>query len=259
MRKINLSIIFVFIILTLTSCARAPVKLTPTAPACTMEYDSVIYRPAIRQDVFHVIAPGETLWRLGKMYDVTVEDIIRENNLKDTAKLDTGQRLCIPNAAPLRPVVSLYPTGKWKYIIIHHSATDEGNALCFDKFHRRRGWKNLGYHFVIDNGSEGKQDGQIEVAPRWIKQQDGAHCKAGSMNSTGIGICLVGNFSKEKVTEKQMRSLAYLVNTLREYYNIPVKNILGHGEVLGASTECPGTKFPWNEFYNKISYETNGQ
>lgn len=257
MRKINLSIILIFIILTLTSCARAPVKPLSALPIPAKEIYPAIIQPAIRHDIYHTLAPGETLWRLSKMYDVTIEDIMRANNLKDPARLEMGQRLFIPWAASLKPVVQLYPTSKWKYIIIHHSATDEGNALRFYKFHRSRGWESLGYHFVIDNGTEGKQDGQIEVAPRWIKQQDGAHCKAGGMNSTGIGICLVGNFSKEKVTEKQMRSLAYLVNTLREYYNIPVKNILGHGEVSGANTECPGTKFPWKEFHMKISSKTN--
>jgi len=190
------------------------------------------------------------------MYDVTVEDILRANNLKDPTNVAMGQRLFIPQAAPLKPVVALYPSNKWKYIIIHHSATDEGSALAFNKFHQSRGWENLGYHFVIDNGTEGKEDGQIEVAPRWIKQQNGAHCKAGGMNSTGIGICLVGNFSKDNITRKQMESLTYLVNTLREYYKIPVNNIMGHSEVSGASTECPGTKFPWPEFFSKIKSGT---
>ena len=77
------------------------------------------------------------------------------------------------------------------------------------------------------------------------------------MNSTGIGVCLVGNFSKDKVTKKRMGPLVHLVNTLCEYYNIPVKNILGHSEVSGSNTECPGKKFPWKEFFMKMSSKTN--
>ena len=99
-----------------------------------------------------------------------------------------GQALLIPNAAPLKPIIPLYHSDKWKYIIIHHSATDEGNALCFDKSHSLRGFtRGLGYHFVIDNGTKGKLDGQIEISPRWIKQQDGAHTKASGFNKKSIG------------------------------------------------------------------------
>jgi N-acetyl-anhydromuramyl-L-alanine amidase AmpD len=172
--------------------------------------------------------------------------------LRDPRDLKIGQRLRIPAAAPVRPVIPLYRSRKWKYIIIHHSATDEGNALDFYKAHRGRGWDTIGYHFVIDNGTGGKQDGQIEPTPRWTKQMDGAHCKAGGMNSVGIGICLVGNFNEDKVSQKQMDSLVCLVNTLRANYKISSANTVGHGKVTGAKTDCPGKKFPWSEFYARI-------
>ena len=212
-----------------------------------------ITTPIQRQDVFHIIAPGETLWRISKMYDVKIEDITRANNLKSAAKIRMGEQLLIPNAAQLRPVVPLYSTQKWKYIIIHHSATDEGNAFSFYNMHLRRGFLNgLGYHFVIDNGTFGKANGQIEISPRWIKQQNGAHCKASGMNTKGIGICLVGNYSRGDVSDKQMESLVYLINMLREYYNIPKQRIMGHGQVPNAATECPGLKFPWEEFWSSL-------
>lgn len=82
---------------------------------------------------------------------------------------------------------------------------------------------------------------------------DGAHCKAGNMNSRGIGICLVGNFNIDNVSPKQMDSLVYLVNTLSRNYGIPAVNILGHGQVTGARTDCPGKKFPWREFSARVS------
>lgn len=240
----------------LASCAAAPVKpsLIPSK-----ETFPEIAAPILRQDISHVVAPGETLWRLSKMYDVPMDDIVRINNLKSRTELEIGQRLLIPGAAPIRPIVPLYLSNKWKYIIIHHSATDEGSALSFNVAHYSRGfWNGLGYHFVIDNGTKGKLDGQMEVSPRWLKQQDGSHCKAGGMNYKGIGICLVGNFNKEDVSEKQMESLVYLINILRDYYNIPIRNILGHGQVPGAKTECPGKKFPWKEFYKRLQPKTDG-
>ena len=112
----------------------------------------------------------------------------------------------------------------------------------------------MGYHFVISNGTKGKQDGQIEVSPRWIKQQDGAHCKASNMNHKAIGICLVGNFNEGRVSPEQMDSLVHSVNIFRKYYKIPLKNIMGHGQVHGARTECPGKKFPWAEFMRRLRH-----
>jgi LysM repeat protein len=239
-----------FFCLLLNSCVSIPRQ--PSGP---FEVYPKIPSPVIRQDIFHTVSPGETLWRISKMYDVRMEDIIRANNLKSPQSLERGQVLLIPKAAPLRPVIPLFPSNKWKYIIIHHSATDIGNGLSIFDLHIRRGFQGTGYHFVIDNGTEGKLDGQIEATPRWINQSDGAHCRASGMNYKGIGICLVGNFSKERVSQKQLESLVYLVNILRNYYHIPLKNILGHGQVPGARTECPGKNFPWNEFYSLLLKE----
>ena len=231
----------------LSSCARTPQYPVGTAPLPVKPG----YMP--RQDIVHIVGPGETLWRISRMYDVKMADITRVNSLPSRPVLKMGQRLTVPRAAPLKPVIPLYPSRKWKYIIIHHSATDEDNALSLFQMHLRRGFDNgLGYDFLIANGTCGKKNGQIEVSPRWLKQMDGAHCKAANMNSRGIGICLVGNFSKESVSEEQMDSLVYLVNILRKYYSVPLKNILGHGQVSGARTECPGKYFPYNDFFSRL-------
>ena len=246
-------VIFIFFPLVFcASCASVP-KTPAVAPLPVHEVAGTVNNIAPRQDFYHIVAPSETLWRISKMYDVTIDDIMKANNLESATKIKMGQSLLIPNAAALRPVVPLYKTDKWKYIIIHHSATDMGSALSLNQLHLRRGFLNgLGYHFIIDNGTFGKESGQLEVAPRWIKQMDGAHCRASGMNLKGIGICLVGNFSQENVSGKQMSSLVFLVNTLRKYYNIPESNIMGHGQVSGAATECPGLIFPWEEFWSKL-------
>jgi N-acetylmuramoyl-L-alanine amidase len=197
--------------------------------------------------LIHEVAPLETIWRLSKMYDVPMENIYRANNLKSGDNIKIGQKLVIPNARALRNVVALYPSNQWKYIVIHHTATDIGNAILIHKNHNDRGfWYGLGYHFLIDNGTLGKGDGQIEQSPRWIKQMKGAHCKAGGMNSKGIGIALVGNFNQDLPTPKQMESLTYLLRLLCGHYRIPAGNIVGHRDVDGACTDCPGKRFPWS-------------
>jgi N-acetyl-anhydromuramyl-L-alanine amidase AmpD len=239
-----------FVALTLSSCITAPTKIS--APTVIGPVTAVaVIQPGL--GTMHIVARGETLWRISKMYGVSVDDIRKANNLEESEILETNQQLLIPKIALKQPKIPLYKTSKWKHIIIHHSATNDGDVSSLSKLHLKRGFNNgLGYDFVIDNGSNGRQDGQVEISSRWIKQQNGAHCKASRMNYKGIGICLVGNFEEKKVSEKQLESLIYLVRTLKEYYRIPDKNILGHGQVRGAKTKCPGQFFPWEEFKSRI-------
>lgn len=145
------------------------------------------------------------------------------------------------------------PSREWEWIIIHHSATRMGSAEVFDAAHRARGMINgLAYHFVIDNGTEGKADGFIETGPRWIKQMHGGHCRQAYINEHGIGICLVGNFSVDQPTSKQLDSLALLVHGLQDQFHIPNDHVLGHGEVIGEFSECPGSQFPWDELHKRL-------
>src|SRR5688572_485920 len=135
------------------------------------------------------------------------------------------------------------PTGaqrSWKWIVIHHSATPSGSARMFDKMHREKGWDELGYHFVIGNGTD-TGDGQIEVGTRWTKQKWGAHAKTpnNEYNDHGIGVCLVGNFDLERPTPQQTKALAKLVAHLMKTYRVPASRVLGHQDT-GKPTECPG-------------------
>jgi N-acetylmuramoyl-L-alanine amidase len=238
------------LVLACSGCASSPSQPTAVTPS---PYAG-LPQPGVftRQDIYHIVAPGETLWRISKAYDVPMYDITRANSLDNDRELLRGQRILIPKAAPVRPIIPLFPSDKWKYIIIHHTATDEGSALLLDESHKNRGWKGLGYHFVIDNTTQEKPDGHLEASIRWLYQENGAHCKASGMNSKGIGIALVGNFNNEKVSQKQFETLVYTVNALKNYYNIPLCNIMGHRDVPGANTECPGRNFPWQEFIKRL-------
>ncbi len=129
----------------------------------------------------------------------------------------------------------------WQYIVIHHSATPAGNAAAFNKAHLARGWDGLGYHFVIGNGNK-SPDGRIEVGFRWTKQREGAHAGNDLMNQRGIGICLVGDFSKTSPTAAQMAALRRLCDFLSAYCEIPPQNLRLHRDFR--QTECPGRYFP---------------
>ncbi|UCE62241.1 MAG: N-acetylmuramoyl-L-alanine amidase [Phycisphaerales bacterium] len=133
---------------------------------------------------------------------------------------------------------------RWTTIVIHHSATATGGAAEFDRYHRdANGWDELGYHFVIGNGTH-TPDGYIEVGSRWHKQKHGAHCKTTGnyYNEHGIGICLVGDFTKSEPTERQLASLQRLTGFLMHRCGIPPSRLTTHAAVTG-KTRCPGGNF----------------
>lgn len=182
-----------------------------------------------------------------------------------------GRELAPPKMADLEPIDEnsytniprawLPPSNvekKWTAIIIHHSATEKGNAEIFDRWHKENNhWEGVGYDFVIGNGTD-SGDGQVEVTFRWKKQITGAHCGGTSgnwANEDGIGICLVGDFSRTTPSERQMQSLVKLIRFLQQQYGIPKSRIYGHRTTPGARvTECPGDQFPMSRLKSMLSY-----
>ncbi len=139
------------------------------------------------------------------------------------------------------------PLREWEFIVLHHTATAEGDVPTINKEHQKRkdsggaAWRGIGYHFLIGNG-KGMKDGEIEPTFRWIEQADGAHAGSLPHNERGIGICLVGNFNKTVPTKKQLASLKKLMAWLKTETDIPDERILKHSDIK--STACPGKKFP---------------
>ena len=147
---------------------------------------------------------------------------------------------------------------RWTAIVIHHSATNKGNAAIFDKMHREvKHWDGVGYDFVIGNGTD-SGNGQIEVTFRWRRQIAGAHCggtPGNWANIDAIGICLVGNFNLTRPTTRQMQSLSKLIRFLQKRYGISRSRIYGHGTTPGARiTDCPGKKFPMARLKSMLNF-----
>ena len=118
-------------------------------------------------------------------------------------------------------------------IIVHCSATVEGKDFGisdFRKWHMRKGWSDVGYHFCI------RLDGTIE----WGRdiEKVGAHCKGENANS--IGIVYTGGVDenikpKDTRTEAQKESLLLLLKTLKKIY--PNATIHGHRDF--SNKACP--------------------
>jgi len=136
-------------------------------------------------------------------------------------------------------------SGRWRWLVIHHTATVTGNPKSFDQFHRQeRNMENgLAYHFLIGNG-HGMKDGEVYVGPRWTRQLDGGHVHGDELNRISIGIALVGNFDKQMPTKMQIASLKGLLNYIMEVTHIRKSHVTGHKSMKQQATRCPGTHLP---------------
>lgn len=121
-------------------------------------------------------------------------------------------------------------------IIIHCSATPEGrddSAATIRKWHKAKGWNDIGYHYII------RLDGTVEQG-RPV-EQPGAHCTG--HNQTTIGVCYIGGLDEDGKTPKDTRTdaqnaaLLELVKHLQTVHRIPSSNIFGHNEF--ANKACP--------------------
>jgi len=130
----------------------------------------------------------------------------------------------------------------WRYIMIHHSLTKDGQVVDWEairKYHIRvRGWKDIGYHFGIENI---KRYNQVQVG-RGL-DEFGSHCKHNKMNERAIGICVVGDYDIIAPESDQLIFLARaLVVPLMRRFHIPLKNVIGHRDINPQKT-CPGKMF----------------
>lgn len=167
-----------------------------------------------------------------------------------------------PEVPPVTPITKDNPwkpeaaAREWKYIVLHHTASEQGDVESIHESHLKnkdkngKPWLGIGYHFVIGNG-QGMTDGEIEPTFRWKQQMQGAHAGVPDYNQHGVGIVLVGNFEKEPPSAAQLASVKRLVRVLAREYEIAKDQIVGHGDVK--PTECPGTHFPLSEIRGSIT------
>lgn len=112
-------------------------------------------------------------------------------------------------------------------IVVHCSATKEGQNISRDtirQWHLDRGWRDIGYHFVIE------LDGSIH--PGRPLEEQGAHVRG--HNADSIGICYVGGLDssgapKDTRTDIQKDSLDILISGLKKQF--PGSFVCGHRDL----------------------------
>ena len=65
--------------------------------------------PKKPQGIYHVVRPGENLFRIGKAYDVGHEELARFNGIRDPSQIRVGQRIFVPGATRQLPVEIITP------------------------------------------------------------------------------------------------------------------------------------------------------
>lgn len=134
------------------------------------------------------------------------------------------------------------------YIVVHCSATPETMDIGVDeirKWHRQKGWLDVGYNKVI------RRDGTIEDG-RPINVP-GAHARG--YNHISVGICLIGGVESDikkpeaNYTHAQWNSLEELVRDLKEMY--PSAVLVGHRDLPNVRKDCPS--FDVQEWWTSIN------
>ncbi|HMO03563.1 MAG TPA: LysM peptidoglycan-binding domain-containing protein [Kiritimatiellia bacterium] len=220
--------------------------------------------------ITYTVKPGDTLGSIAVAHNTTAAALGLHNKIDDPKTLRAGQVLQIPRESPsareaaeeanplpasMKRLLDAMPVtkGKWKFIVIHHSASKNGSLQGMDMYHRqkRKMENGLAYHFVIGNGN-GMPDGKIEVGNRWKRQIKGGHLASDDLNEVSIGICLVGNFEVDRPTAAQMKNLYALVSYLSRRCNIPKSAVRTHKQINTKPTACPGKRFPTETMLNNL-------
>ncbi len=123
--------------------------------------------------------------------------------------------------------MNIIPRKATRKLVVHCSATratSDIGRMDIDLWHRRQGWRMIGYHFVI------RRDGTLEVGRH--EDEPGAHVSG--HNADSIGICMVGglganNKGENNFTPAQFATLRGLLVRLTDKY--PEADVLGHRDL----------------------------
>ncbi|KFE64820.1 N-acetylmuramoyl-L-alanine amidase [Hyalangium minutum] len=137
-------------------------------------------------------------------------------------------------------------------IVLHHTASNNGAA---DLAHMRDPKAEVSAHYMVD------RDGKIyqlvnDQKRAWHAGKGELHGVPTDVNGRSIGIEIVNDGGgKTPYTEAQMKSLTQLTGYLKQQYNVPMGNIVGHKDVAvpkGRKSD-PSANFDWERLRKGIS------
>jgi LysM repeat protein len=246
--------------------------------SCQSRYGRNATPPYSAETIKHEVAVGETITMVATRYSVSVSSIIDANNLRDrfikpgTILYIPGGKIPAPEPVIQPPIADTPPAARepkkdlwyvprssWTQqainlklttpmggtptrMTVHHSGDvkdvqfDSREWLQRIDLNHIRGinhpepWACIGYHFIIDTSGR-----VFEGRP--LKFQ-GAHAGNNEVNRLNIGICLIGDFERQRVPQEQRRALLETLDRLCLDYGINRSSVFGHKHFR--KTECPG-------------------
>lgn len=70
--------------------------------------ENLSIEPSVQQPkpigVYHKVSNGETLWRIAKIYNVSLNKLIELNNIPDVAQIEKNQLIFIPDATEVKEI-----------------------------------------------------------------------------------------------------------------------------------------------------------
>lgn len=142
------------------------------------------------------------------------------------------------NAGIARPR-EINALGRVTRITIHHDGMNAFTTTSQEEAARRlelirlshvnkRGWADIGYHFVIDPAGR--------VWAGRSTQYQGAHVS--NQNENNLGIMCLGNYERQTPTSATLNTLSRFVASMMRMHNVPLTRVYTHREL--DQTECPG-------------------
>lgn len=132
------------------------------------------------------------------------------------------------------------PLTRIDLLVVHASGATDGDigAAELRRRHRSRGWRHIGYHFVV------RRDGSLEEGRP--TNMPGGH--ENRVNRRSLGVCLIGGGND--ATPAQLTTLATLATDLKTW--LPELEVVGHRDVPGVRTSCPG--FSVRDWWDGLSH-----
>lgn len=85
------------------------VSLAVFVSGCVSYQSEVLTVPQTQKKtgVYHKVMPKETLWRIAKAYDISLDEIVKANRIPDATKIEKGQLIFIPGISQVLDLNSL--------------------------------------------------------------------------------------------------------------------------------------------------------
>lgn len=134
--------------------------------------------------------------------------------------------------------------------MLHCSDSNFGDVTQVTHWHKKRGFDNIGYNWIITSGVlragdsyEESCDGRLQEGRSTVFT--GAH--AMGFNESHLSVCLIGKYH---FTWSQFVTLACLLREIKHKYipTLEAKDIIGHYE-RDAYKTCPNINMHWFRWF----------